>query len=279
MELYKRGSTYWLDVTIEGRRLRCSTKQTERQAAMAAAYRLIQEYQSAEPISREEKVPTLTLADVQEQVVRWQQEGLAASTINKRLASIRKDNPNLPFKLPHLREPKGRVRWLTRAEENQLVQVMQEVDPDVTDLCLLALYTASRRSEVLRLTAGQVRMDAGFLEIEQYKTNLFKSVPIHDTIRPILLRRLSVSPGRTSVLFPDLTPNHVSYVWDMVRRRIPGMEDAHFHDLRHTAASRMVQAGVSMAVVKEMLGHANVKSTQIYAHLAPENLCAGCATI
>ena len=277
MELYKRGSTYWLDVTIEGRRLRCSTKQTERQAAVAAAYRLIQEYQTAEPISREEKAPTLT--SIQEQVAQWQQEGLAASTINKRLAAIRKDHPNLPFKLPRLREPKGRVRWLTRTEENQLVQVMQEVDPDVTDLCLLALYTASRRSEVLRLTAGQVRLDAGFLEIEQYKTNLFKSVPIHDTIRPILLRRLSVSPGRTSALFPDLTPNRVSYVWDVVRRRIPGMEDARFHDLRHTAASRMVQAGVSMAVVKEMLGHANVKSTQIYAHLAPDNLCAGCAAI
>ena len=277
MELYKRGSTYWLDVTIEGRRLRCSTKQTERQAAVAAAYRLIQEYQTAEPISREEKAPTLT--SIQEQVAQWQQEGLAASTINKRLAAIRKDHPNLPFKLPRLREPKGRVRWLTRTEENQLVQVMQEVDPDVTDLCLLALYTASRRSEVLRLTAGQVRLDAGFLEIEQYKTNLFKSVPIHDTIRPILLRRLSVSPGRTSALFPDLTPNRVSYVWDVVRRRIPGMEDARFHDLRHTAASRMVQAGVSMAVVKEMLGHADVKSTQIYAHLAPDNLCAGCAAI
>ena len=277
MELYKRGSIYWLDVTIEGRRLRCSTKQTERQAAVAAAYRLIQEYQTTEPISREEKAPTLT--SIQEQVARWQQEGLAASTINKRLASIRKDHPNLPFKLPRLREPKGRVRWLTRTEESQLVQVMQEVDPDVTDLCLLALYTASRRSEVLRLTAGQVRLDAGFLEIEQYKTDLFKSVPIHDTIRPILQRRLSVSPGRTSALFPDLTPNRVSYVWDVVRRRIPGMEDAHFHDLRHTAASRMVQAGVSMAVVKEMLGHADVKSTQIYAHLAPENLCAGCAAI
>ncbi len=55
--------------------------------------------------------------------------------------------------------------------------------------------------------------------------------------------------------------------------RDSGLNDnIHFHTLRHSFASRLIQKGASVFVVKELLGHEDIKTTQIYSHLKTENL-------
>ena len=55
--------------------------------------------------------------------------------------------------------------------------------------------------------------------------------------------------------------------------RDSGLNDnIHFHILRHSFASRLIQKGASLFVVKELLGHEDIKATQIYSHLKTENL-------
>jgi integrase len=58
-------------------------------------------------------------------------------------------------------------------------------------------------------------------------------------------------------------------------REKAGLRDVRFHDLRHTFATRLVQAGVDLYVVKELLGHKSLKMTMRYAHHYPESLRHG----
>jgi len=53
-------------------------------------------------------------------------------------------------------------------------------------------------------------------------------------------------------------------------RERAGLEDLHFHDLRHTFASRLVQAGVPLYEVMHLTGHKSLEMVQRYAHLAPD---------
>ena len=69
-----------------------------------------------------------------------------------------------------------------------------------------------------------------------------------------------------------LNEDYVSKKFKKVIRALAMNDDIHFHSLRHSFASLLVQRGVSLYVVKELLGHEDLSTTQIYSHLQTANL-------
>ncbi|MEJ2614304.1 MAG: tyrosine-type recombinase/integrase [Ignavibacteriaceae bacterium] len=107
-------------------------------------------------------------------------------------------------------------------------------------------------------------------------------IPINETLYPLLQKRL---PKVINIKFDDLVfhKNGFKYNGDYISRKLkkavrktaeklPINPALHFHDLRHSFASTLVKKGVSLFVVKELLGHKDIKTTQIYSHLTVDTL-------
>jgi len=74
------------------------------------------------------------------------------------------------------------------------------------------------------------------------------------------------------VIGVKLNEDYVSKRFKRAVRSAGLSEDIHFHTLRHSFASNLIQKGASIYVVKELLGHESISTTQIYSHLQSENL-------
>lgn len=126
----------------------------------------------------------------------------------------------------------------------------------------VAFYTGLRLGEILR---AEPSGDA--LALHDTKNGDRRVVPAHPRIRH-LLRHLPLA-------VPKIT---VQAAW-MRARALAGLPQAHFHDLRHSAASEMVNAGVDLYTVGKVLGHRDPRSTARYAHLTHQTLAGAVSSI
>ena len=166
---------------------------------------------------------------------------------------------------PKVKLPKGRTRWLTMEEEKRLLSV----SPDHLKLVIMfALDTGGRRSELFKLDWRNVDLDHNRIVFVETKNGEDRAVRLTDRARAILEH---LGPNDIGPVFTYKGNALASVTSSFERaRRIAGMEDVRFHDLRHTFASRLVQRGVPLYEVMQLTGHKSLVMVQRYAHLAPE---------
>jgi integrase len=126
----------------------------------------------------------------------------------------------------------------------------------------VAFYSGLRLGELLR-----VQPEGDALVLHDTKNGDRRAVPVHPKIRH-LLRFLPLKS-------PKIT---IQRAWQRARARV-GMEHVTLHDLRHSAASEMVNAGVDLFVVGKVLGHRDSRSTQRYSHLTADTLAGAVGLI
>lgn len=130
---------------------------------------------------------------------------------------------------------------------------------DAGDLIRLAAYTGLRYGQMMRLTHHNV-VDGWLVLDRKSKNRKLLNLPLHPKVKDIAERLpLGVSEW-------DLRQ-----AWSRARKE-NGLEHVRWHDLRHTHASWLVQAGVPLTTTRDMLGHSSTAVTNRYAHLAPEHL-------
>ncbi|MFZ2325086.1 MAG: tyrosine-type recombinase/integrase [Ignavibacteriaceae bacterium] len=112
----------------------------------------------------------------------------------------------------------------------------------------------------------------------QTKSKKERIVPMSEKVRSIFFRRFnSASHNPDEVVFYSrkgkmLYQEAISKQFKKVIRKSNLSDKIHSHTLRHSFASVLVQKGVSLYVVKELLGHEDLATTQIYSHLQKQNL-------
>jgi integrase len=176
-----------------------------------------------------------------------------------------------------LREADGRVRFLEPDERAALLAACQASKyPRLHAFVLTALLTGARRGELLALTWRDVDLEAGVAYLARTKNGDRKTLVLLSAVVQALQPFASTDRDRLvfgSVRSRYQQPAAIDTAWREAVRRA-GLRDFRLHDCRHDFASRMVAAGVDLAVVAECLGHRKMDMTRRYAHLRRETKAA-----
>ena len=175
----------------------------------------------------------------------------------------------------------GRNRRLSVEEEKKLLAaVNQHSNPMMGWIVGIALETGMRWSEILTLRRIQVDLDRRIVRLLKTKNTQPRTVPL--SIKAVLLFRAAVSnptrPEDTDLIFfgepgrdGKRRPYQFDRMWQAIKRK-QGLKDFRFHDLRHEAVSRFVEAGFSDQEVAAISGHKSMQMLKRYTHLRTEDL-------
>lgn len=204
--------------------------------------------------------------------------GVAGSTVNKEMAYIGAiynkgiewgrvaDNPIKKIGKFNEKELR-RNRFLGDAEKVTLLSKMTL--PLLDKIVRFALMTGMRRGEILNLKWSSVDLSRGIITVEESKGGNKRWVPINDQLNEFLLGM----PRYCEFVFEQneqrVKERSISQAFKRHVDRV-GLEDVHFHDLRHTYASDLLAQKRSLSEVQALLGHASPVMTQRYAHLSDE---------
>jgi len=170
-----------------------------------------------------------------------------------------------------LREPRGRVRWLTDEERTRLLQACQaSSNRALYPLVVLALATGARKMELLRLTWQEIDRRRAQLTLEHTKNRERRALPLTGLALQEVERLAKVRRLDTALLFPradGLKPLDIRYAWAQALQAT-GITDCRFHDLRHSCASYLAMSGASLVEIAAVLGHKTLQMVQRYAHLS-----------
>jgi len=180
-----------------------------------------------------------------------------------------KDNPIK--KLKRLKEPRDRIRWLRREEETRLLDACKiSENPLLYYIVKTALLTGMRKSELQNLTWDDVDLELRQITLENTKNGEVAYTPINQYLLPLLVELRNKYP-QARYVFCNIEGGPYG---DWRRSfntscRLAGVNDFHFHDLRHSFASSLVRQGIALAVVQKLMRHKSIQMTLRYAHLAP----------
>lgn len=190
------------------------------------------------------------------------------------------------FQIPNIKTPKHRLRYLSFDEEKLL---LKELNPlregnglrpfnersdqikramqDAYDLVILLLDTGARYGEIANIEWSNINLPDRSIRLWRPKVQNESILFMTDRAFRILERR------HTTKTYPNVFLNKKGgprgYAAQAIRKAMKraGLADCTIHTLRHTHATRLIQNGMSVYEVKEILGHSDIKTTMRYAHL------------
>lgn len=188
-------------------------------------------------------------------------------------------NPFSKIKTP--KTPSSLPVFISEAE---LIQILDKVENQLhKDIFTTAYYTGMRLNELLNMKWDWIDFNQNLIIIknsDQFvtKTKQERVIPIHPRVDQILKSRPTFSKEKENhfvfhrVAGVKLNGEFISKQFKKGAKAAKLNPKIHFHTLRHSFASALVQRKVDIYTVQKLLGHNKIQTTQIYSHLQKENL-------
>lgn len=189
-------------------------------------------------------------------------------------------NPTKGVSIP--KTDNKRTRFLTPKESELLLATLKPKSQQVHDMALLALHCGLRFGEIAKLRWSYVDLLHETITIVDSKNReKNRTAFMTQKVAAMLQAKKQESASPTELLFPSRVGTIQSSVSKTFSRTADALfnlevtdsrQKVCFHTLRHTFASWLVQRGIDLLKVKELMGHEDIKMTQRYSHLAPDGL-------
>lgn len=239
-----------------------------------------------------ENIGYLSLADVTSDIIVEQRDKLAQgktsrgdrtnATVNRYLAILshlftvsvkewRWSHENPVLNVTRLKEPRGRVRFLSDDERERLLEVCKQSESEyLYTVVVLALSTGARKMEILNLKFQDIDFARGVITLHETKNGEVRVLILTSLALELMKQLTKIRKLHCDLVFPAKSfdkPVDLTKPWKTALKRA-GIKDFRFHDLRHSAASYLVMNGASLAEIAEILGHKTLSMVKRYSHLS-----------
>ena len=171
-----------------------------------------------------------------------------------------------------LREDNLRKHVLSLDEEAILLECSAY---HLKPIILTALYTGLRKSEILSLVWKNVDFNNNIIIIPSFnnKSKKEKTVPLSSIQRKLLLELKLKNSSVSEYVFLDDKESNIKSIKTAFGNacRRADIKELVFHDLSHTAGTRMLESGVDIVTVQELMGHKSIIMTRRYSHPTPDH--------
>ena len=177
------------------------------------------------------------------------------------------------IKMPKPRPTKNtKVHYLTKDMEDDLLAWLLDHDEKAFHIVQALIDLGCRVNELLNLERRFVDMPNNQINFNDRKNDKAVAVPMTQRVI-VIMQAYSMGKKPTDKLF-DVDYSWLNGIWQKARKELGYAKEKYYtiHLCRHTCASRLVQRGVPILLVKDWLGHEDIENTMIYAHLAPKAL-------
>lgn len=167
---------------------------------------------------------------------------------------------------------------LLKSDWKKIKPVLERQPQIISDIIYMLLYTAARKSNVLKMEWKEINMSARIWTIppEKSKNGRVMMIPLTEDAMAILERR-GFQTRQTGYVFPSEMGNTGYYTnidrpWRKIREEAGISKRVTIHDLRHTTCSWMGMTGANGFEIKDAAGHSSIATTMGYTHLQKDGI-------
>lgn len=182
--------------------------------------------------------------------------------------AVKKGHMKAIPEIPAVKAPRKQPRPIPKEDLDRILEYAKKTFPELWRYAQFSVWTGCRQEECIRLRYQWITIyDEPTPSGVVGRARVIGKRDIERTIYLLPQAMEAVGPIKNiGPVFKQMHGNTISHQFKKCVRAA-GLENPHFHDLRHTAATRMIEQGIPLEIVQKILGHSDIRVTQIYAEI------------